>query len=164
MSCSLVFKRTVAIWPNQLLVPFSKTCILIPMARIPKLNHCTMLTQSDYNLGNTVFLLAFLLAELPSQLVSKKLGPDRWIPIQMVLWSCVAMSQAAIKNKTGFLLTRALLGVLEVSFICLSKTQNKLLTFKKGGFIPDIVLWLSYFYTSSELPIRLRLICCRPFR
>jgi hypothetical protein len=69
----------------------------------------------DFNLGNSIFLAAFACAELPSQLVSKKLGPDAWIPLQMVVWSVVAMSQVALSGKKSFYATRAILGALEVS-------------------------------------------------
>jgi hypothetical protein len=74
-------------------------------------------SMTDYNFGNVIFLFSFLLAELPSQLVSKKMGPDRWIPMQITLWSIVAMSQCAIKGKSGFYATRSILGLLEVDIL-----------------------------------------------
>ncbi|EGW31268.1 uncharacterized protein SPAPADRAFT_154163 [Spathaspora passalidarum NRRL Y-27907] len=95
------------------------------------------MTTNDYNTGNTVFKVAFLLAEVPSQLISKALGPDIFIPFQICAWSIVAMSQAALSGPVSFYVTRAIIGALE------------------GGFIADLVLWLSYFFTSKELPVRL---------
>lgn len=71
------------------------------------------LTTNDYNTGQTIFYVSFLAAELPSQLISKKLGSDVWIPIQMMGWSAVAMAQGGLQNKAGFFVTRSLIGLIE---------------------------------------------------
>ncbi|RAQ68940.1 transporter [Aspergillus flavus] len=95
------------------------------------------MNTNDYNTGQTIFYLVFLFAELPSQLISKKIGPDRWIPIQMLCWSLIAAFQAFLSGKKSYYVCRALLGLFE------------------GGFIPDTILFLSFWYKSKELPIRL---------
>ncbi|EGV65738.1 hypothetical protein PSN45_003475 [Yamadazyma tenuis] len=95
------------------------------------------LTRSDYNLGNTLFLVSFLLAEIPMSLASKKLGPDVFIPWQIIGFSVIAACQFWMTNKAGFLACRVLLGWIE------------------GSLVADLVLWLSYFYKSKELTIRL---------
>ncbi|KAH3662560.1 hypothetical protein OGAPHI_005812 [Ogataea philodendri] len=95
------------------------------------------MSNSGYNLGQTIYLVSFLCAELPLNIVSKRFGPERVIPFQMLAWSIVCICQAGLKTRAQFIGTRALLG------------------FCQGGFIPDQILYLSYFYTGIDLPLRL---------
>ncbi|KAM0702719.1 hypothetical protein Q7P35_010151 [Cladosporium inversicolor] len=97
------------------------------------------ITQSDYNIGQTISRVGFLVAELPSQLISKKIGPDVWIPIQICAFSFISAMQFFLKGRASFLATRCLIATFQ------------------GGFIPDTILYLSYFYTGTRLPIRLAL-------
>jgi MFS family permease len=92
---------------------------------------------NDYNTGQTIYLVCFLSAELPGGLISKKVGPYRYTPAMIILWGALCSAQAAINSRASFWTFRALLG------------------FVQGGFIPEMVLYLSYFYKGNELPIRL---------
>ncbi|KAI8954149.1 major facilitator superfamily transporter [Xylaria longipes] len=93
------------------------------------------LTTSDYNLGQTLSKIGFLLAELPSQLISKRLGPDLWIPIQICIFSFISGAQFFLQGRASFLATRFLVAVFQ------------------GGFIPDMVLYLSYWYTGRRVSL-----------
>lgn len=85
---------------NHIIKPFELILILCP----------------DYNFGNIIFAFSFLASELPSQLITKRLGPDRWIPVQVTLWSVAAAAQSGITGRKSFLALRCILGMLEVCF------------------------------------------------
>ncbi|PNH64238.1 hypothetical protein VD0002_g4352 [Verticillium dahliae] len=95
------------------------------------------LTSDDYNNGTTIQLVAFLAAEFPVQLLTKRYGFRYVLPTMMFAWGTVSWAQAWMHNRTGFYITRALIGFCE------------------GGFIPGAILFATYFYTSKELSIRL---------
>ncbi|GAA6038411.1 hypothetical protein JCM8097_007635 [Rhodosporidiobolus ruineniae] len=95
------------------------------------------LTTNDYNLGNTLSKLGFLIAELPSQAFGKKVGVDLWLPGQLVIFSIFAFAQFWMKSKASFLALRFLIA------------------FFQGGVIPDVILYLSYWFKNDELPLRI---------
>ncbi|GKZ30874.1 hypothetical protein AbraIFM66950_010563 [Aspergillus brasiliensis] len=97
------------------------------------------LTTNDYNNAQNMYRVGFLIAEIPSQMLGKRVGPDRWIPVQIILWSLASGGQFFMHNRAGFFACRFFIGLF------------------MGGFIPDSILYLSYFYKKSEMPFRLAL-------
>lgn len=71
------------------------------------------------------------------QFLTKRYGFKFILPTMMMMWGTVSTFQCFITNRTGFFITRALIGLCE------------------GGFIPGTILMATYFYTSKELSTRL---------
>jgi hypothetical protein len=42
--------------------------------------------QNDYNIALFVFFIPYILFEIPSNLIIKKLAPSTWLAAIMVLW------------------------------------------------------------------------------
>ena len=92
--------------------------------------------NSDINLAQTLFTVGFVITELPFNLISKYIGPERFLPMTMILWGTVTWSQIFIKSASGLCAARFFVGALE------------------GGYIPGFALYISKYYTNQELALR----------
>lgn len=97
------------------------------------------LTNHQYANGLAIFFAFYIAAELPSNLVLKRLTPRLWLAFLTIAWGIVGMCLGLVRNYAGFLAVRAVLGFVE------------------GGLLPGMVLYLSMLYTRSELALRIGL-------
>ncbi|KAE8164010.1 major facilitator superfamily domain-containing protein [Aspergillus tamarii] len=93
--------------------------------------------QSTVNLGNQLMFLGIIVLEMPSNIVLQKIGPDKWIPAQVLAFGTIAAFQVFLRNRTGFLVVRSLLGLAE------------------AGYIPASLYTLSTWYEKTELAKRI---------
>jgi MFS family permease len=87
----------------------------------------------------TLTYVPYIVAELPSNLVLKKIGPRIMLPGMVFAWGIVTTLQSLVKTYSGLLACRFFLGLCE------------------GGLFPGIVLYLSGFYRPHELQVRIGL-------
>lgn len=89
-------------------------------------------SEAIYGLGAGVFFVGYLLFEVPSNLIMAKVGARMWITRIMVTWGIISGSMMFVKSPTSFYVLRFLLGVAE------------------AGFIPAILLYLTYWFPASK--------------
>ncbi|KAF7902735.1 hypothetical protein EAF00_002638 [Botryotinia globosa] len=69
------------------------------------------MNQEIVNTGNSLVYVGICIGDIPANLMIPKVGADIWLPCQLLAWGLVATFHVFIKNKSGFLATRFLLGL-----------------------------------------------------
>ncbi|KAJ3488703.1 hypothetical protein NLI96_g2654 [Meripilus lineatus] len=105
-------------------------------ARIAGLERDTHLRGNQFNTCLAVFYVSYIMVELPSNWVLKKMKPNRWLPFLVATWGTVTTLSGLVQNFSGLLAIRFFLGFCE------------------GGLLPGIMLYLSTLYKRHELQQR----------
>ncbi|KAJ4357778.1 High-affinity nicotinic acid transporter [Didymosphaeria variabile] len=71
------------------------------------------LVKTKYNNALVIFFVPYILFEIPSNIVLKKLKPRVWLSICMFGFGLVTMLQGLVQDYSGLLATRFFLGVFE---------------------------------------------------
>lgn len=94
------------------------------------------LTDSQYSLSVSIFYVTYILCEIPSVLMFKKLGPHRFLCAVICCWSLITIFTAFVRNYWSLVLCRLLLGI-------------------EGAYFPAVLLMLSMIYKRQEQTRRL---------
>jgi len=90
------------------------------------------LTEATFNLGYGMFYIGYLLFEVPSNLLMRRVGARRWIARIMITWGIISSLTMLAHDQWTFYGLRVLLGIAE------------------AGFFPGIILYLSYWFPNRE--------------
>jgi MFS family permease len=98
------------------------------------------MSNYDFTIALMVFLVAYAIFEVPSNILLKKLRPSRWIAFLMFSWGAITIGLGGTQNFAGVTATRFLLGMFE------------------AGLFPGLVYYLTFWYKHDERSVRVAFI------
>ncbi|KAJ9615098.1 hypothetical protein H2200_001172 [Cladophialophora chaetospira] len=113
--------------------------INIGNARIQGLEHDLNMKGHDFNIALFVFFIPYIILEVPSNLVMRKVRPSAWLSSLIFGWGIITVCQGVTKSFAGLVVCRILIGVFE------------------AGFFPGAIYLLSMYYKRHELQTRVGL-------
>lgn len=75
------------------------------------------ITQDQFNVGQQMLSLGIVLFEIPSNMILYRVGPGKWLTLQLFLFGTVSTFQAWQNDYGSFIASRLLLGITESGFI-----------------------------------------------
>jgi MFS family permease len=106
-------------------------------AKIEGMDKDLGLVGNQYNIASTIFFVPYIIFEIPSNIILKKVRPSIWLSFLVISWGIVMTCMGIVKNFEGLVATRVVLGIFE------------------AGFFPGAVFIVSSWYPRHELQQRL---------
>lgn len=91
------------------------------------------MSTDEYNWVQSIYFISYIVFEVPSNLLQKRLTPRLWQSRIMLTWGIVLACHAAVQNKQGLYALRFILGMCE------------------AGMFPGIAAQLCGWYRSDEM-------------
>lgn len=106
-------------------------------ARLDNLEQDLHLKGIQYNDCLAILFPFYIAAEIPSNMMMKRIRPSIWLTFIMVCWSASMIGQGFVKNYSGLMATRVFLGVFE------------------GGLFPGVNYYITQWYCRHETGFRM---------
>lgn len=121
------------------IVPFLFLCYLaayldrvnVAFAKLQMLDELKF-SEQIYAFGASIFFIGYVLVEVPSNVILHRVGARLWIARIMISWGLLSGAMAFVHTPFSFYVLRFLLGVAE------------------AGFIPGVLLYLTYWYPARR--------------
>jgi len=85
-------------------------------ARILGMTEDLDMTGDDYNIALFTFFIPYILFEVPSNIIIKRVAPSTWLAGIMFFWGVATIGQGLVKTNGGLVAMRVLLGLFEAGF------------------------------------------------
>jgi MFS family permease len=106
-------------------------------ARIAGLTESLSITTGTrFNIALLVFYIPYVLVDVPSNLLVKRLRAGIYLPALITLWGLVCTMMGFVKTFAGLVACRLLLGLFE------------------GGILGGVIIYLAMFYRRGEMLLR----------
>ena len=82
-------------------------------AKIQGLTKDLHMSGTQYNVASMILFVPYILLEVPSNIILKKVAPSMWLSGLMFFWGVTTMCQGFVKSYGGLLACRVFLGAFE---------------------------------------------------
>jgi len=93
----------------------------------------------QYNNALAIFFPFYVAAEIPSNMMMKRLRPSLWLTIIMIAWAICTICMGFVHNYAGLMAARVFLGIAE------------------GGLFPGVTYYITMWYARHECGLRMAL-------